>query len=91
MLNERREERCISITSYRKYYHVGQAFIKRSLRPLRWQVNPLNGTLRVPRQARESALNEAAAMEYIAQTTNIPIPRLHYSLEDDGAIISSWN
>jgi len=86
MLNDRREEGCISITSDRKYYHVGQTFIKRSLRPSEWQTNPLNGALHVPRQARERALNEAAVMAYIAQTTNIPIPKLHCSFEDDGAV-----
>jgi hypothetical protein len=77
MLNSRREKGCIAITADRKYYHVGDTFVKRSLRPSEWQTNPLKGTLHVPRQGRERALNEAAAMKYIAQMTDIPIPKLY--------------
>ena len=39
----------------------------------------------VPRQGRERVLNEAAAIQYIANNTDIPIPKLHCSFEDDGA------
>lgn len=46
----------------------------------------LQGTLHIPRQGRERALNEAAAMEYVATMTNIPIPKLHCSFEDDQAV-----
>jgi len=31
-------------------------------------------------------LNEASAMRYIADNTNIPIPKLHCDFEDDGAV-----
>lgn len=85
MLNAKREEGCFAITADRKYYHVGNTFIKRSLRPSEWQTNPLKGTLHIPRQGRERILNEAAAMRYIAMTTDIPVPRLYCSFEDDGA------
>ncbi|KAI6443470.1 hypothetical protein MCOR15_011223 [Pyricularia oryzae] len=43
MLNERREEGCISITTERKYFKVGNIFIKRCLRPLEWQLHPVEG------------------------------------------------
>lgn len=52
-----------------------------------WQTNPLNGTLHIPRQARERALNEGAVMECIARTTNILIPKLHCSFEDDRVVL----
>jgi hypothetical protein len=71
MLNAKREKNCIGITTERKYLHAGQSFIKRSLRPSEWQINPGNGTFLVPRFGTESILNEASALEFIAKTTNI--------------------
>ena len=86
MLMQRKEEGCIAITPEKKYYRVGDAFIKRSLRPHEWQTSPFRGTTHVPRQDRERALNEAACMLYIMQNSDIPVPKLHASFEDDGAV-----
>jgi serine/threonine protein kinase len=86
MLNDRREEHCIAVTPERKYYRVGQTFIKRSLRPSEWQTSQYKGTLHVPRQARERLLNEAAVIEYISAHTNIPVPALICVFEDDEAV-----
>lgn len=86
LLNEKREEHCFAITPERKYYHVGSTFIKRSLRPSEWQISPFKGTIHVPRLGRERLLNEAAVLSYISQNTNIPVPTLHCSFEDDGAV-----
>jgi hypothetical protein len=77
MLNARREESCVGVTTERKYFRVGQTWIKRSLRPSEWQINPFAGTLVVPRFGLERILNEAAAMQFIAEKTNIPIPKLY--------------
>lgn len=85
-LNNRREPNCIAVTAERKYYHVGHTFIKRSLRTTEWQLIPTKGTIHVPRQGRERILNEAATMQYIAENTNIPIPKLHCCFEDDDAV-----
>src|SRR6266516_1631059 len=85
-LNERREPNCISITPERKYYRIGHTFVKRSLRTTEWQLSPVKGFIHVPRQGRERVLNEAAAIQYITTNTNIPVPKLHCSFEDDGAI-----
>ncbi|KAI9846697.1 MAG: hypothetical protein M1837_003752 [Sclerophora amabilis] len=86
MLQMRREKDCVALTAERKYYHVGRTFIKRSLRPSEWQTSPFKGTLHVPRQGRERALNEAAAMEYVATMTDVPVPKLLCSFEDDQAV-----
>jgi serine/threonine protein kinase len=86
MLNSRREENCISITPERKYYKVGQTWVKRSLRPTEWQTNPFTGTLVIPRFGKERLRNEAASMAFIAEHTNIPIPKLHCCFEDDEAV-----
>lgn len=63
--NQHREETCIAITSERKYFHPGNSFVKRSLRPSEWQVSHIKGTIHVPRLGNERLLNEAAALAYI--------------------------
>lgn len=84
-LNERREENCFAITLERKYYKVDQTFVKRSLRPSEWQINPIAGTLMVPRFGKERIRNEAASMKFIRDNTDIPVPKLHCFFEDDQA------
>ncbi|KAI9749319.1 MAG: COP9 signalosome (CSN) subunit, partial [Chaenotheca gracillima] len=56
------------------------------LRDREWQTSPVSGRVHVPRQGRERLLNEAAAMSFIREHSNIPIPTLHCTFEDDGAI-----
>jgi serine/threonine protein kinase len=85
MLNAKREKNCVGITTERKYFEVGQSFIKRSLRPSEWQINQDNGTLLVPRFGMERIFNEASALEFIARTTNIPVPKVYSCFEDDEA------
>lgn len=85
MLNTRKEENWFAVTSERKYYQVGNTFIKRSLRPREWQVTA-KGTFNVPRSRRERLLNEAAAIIFIQEKTNIPVPVLHCSFKDDDAV-----
>jgi len=91
MLNERRDTNCIGISVDRKYYHTGSTFIKRSLRPSEWQINPMNEVVHVPRQGQARILNEAAAMMFVADNTEIPFPTVHRSFEDEGRSISSWS
>jgi hypothetical protein len=86
MLNEQREADCSGITTERKYFEVDGSFIKRSLRPSEWQINPLAGTLCIPRFGNERVLNEAASLRFIADTTNIPVPKLYACFQDDGAV-----
>lgn len=86
MLEARREKDCIAITVERKYFHVDNSFVKRSLRPSEWQLNPVHGNVCVPRFGNERLLNEAASMEFIAKNTNIPVPKLLSCFEDDNAV-----
>ncbi|KAI9886841.1 MAG: hypothetical protein M1823_001340 [Watsoniomyces obsoletus] len=85
-LNAKKEDGCFGITAERKYYRVGKTFIKRSLRSREWQFSPWKGRVHVPRLGRERLINEAASMVYIRDHTQIPVPTLHCSFEDDGAI-----
>lgn len=86
MINARKEENCVAVTPERKYYKDGQTWIKRSLRPDEWQVNPYNGQLLVPRMGRERILNEAASIRFITEKTNIPVPKLYCCFEDNEAV-----
>lgn len=85
MLNAKREAMCVGLTTERKYFKVRNTWIKRSLRPSEWQINPFTGTLVVPRLGNERILNEAAAIQFIAEKTSIPIPKLYTCFEDDEA------
>jgi aminoglycoside phosphotransferase (APT) family kinase protein len=87
LINRRREELCVGMTSERKYFHAGKAFIKRSLRPSEWQVSPFKGTIHVPRMNNERLLNEAATLQYTRENTNIPVPQLYACFEDDDAVL----
>lgn len=86
ILNAQREEACVGITTERKYFHADGAFIKRSLRPSEWQHNPFAGTLCIPRFGNERILNEAAALRFIANKTDIPVPKLYSCFQDDNAV-----
>lgn len=85
-LNTKREKHCIAITHERKYYHVGDTWIKRSLRPSEWQKRH-DGLVHEPLFNKERILNEGACLKFIADQTDIdiPIPKLHACFEDDGA------
>jgi hypothetical protein len=85
--NQRREKTCIGVTVERKYFHTGKSFVKRSLRPSGWQVSATKGTIHVPKMGNERLLNEAAALDYIQQNTNIPVPKFYSCFEDDDAVV----
>ncbi len=78
-----KEEGCFGITPERKYYHRGGSFVKRSLRPKEF-LTGVKG-LHVPRLGVERLKNEAEALRYIRQHTDIPVPMLYSDFEDDGA------
>ena len=81
-LNEKKEKNCISVSPERKYYRIGSTFVKRSLQPHEWQKH--NGYMHVPLFNMERVLNEAACIEFLANT-GIPLPKLLGCFEDDGA------
>ncbi|KAI1113792.1 kinase-like domain-containing protein [Nemania sp. NC0429] len=82
-LNAEREENCIGITPERKYYRCGNNYIKRSLRPTEWQKH--NSYLHVPKFNPERILNEGACLKFLAENTDIALPKLYACYEDDGA------
>ncbi|KAH9216211.1 kinase-like domain-containing protein [Leptodontidium sp. 2 PMI_412] len=77
------EEGCFAVTFERKYYHRGDVFIKRSLRPREFRTGYRG--LHVPRVGKERLLNEAASLRYIHEMTNIPVPTVYCDFEDDQA------
>lgn len=79
----RREEHCFAISHEKKYFRVGNTFIKRSLRPNEWMKS--NGYLHVPLFCTERVLNEGACIQFLAGKTNIPLPKVIACFEDDGA------
>lgn len=82
--NKNKDEDCIFITAERKYYHAGKTFVKRNLRTREWQTN-IHGELVSPRQSLERSINEAAALAFVRDNTNVPVPNLLCSFMDDGA------
>ncbi|KAK4223607.1 kinase-like domain-containing protein [Podospora fimiseda] len=82
-LNAKKEQHCINVTPERKYYRCGNTWIKRSLRPTEWQQH--NGYIHVPMLNTQRVLNEGACLKYLAETTDIPLPKLYACFEDDGA------
>ncbi|KAH0144173.1 glycoside hydrolase, partial [Aureobasidium melanogenum] len=56
------------------------------LRPQEWQVSAFLGKIIVPRLGEERLLNEAAALDFIAANTTIPVPKVLTCFEDDGAV-----
>ncbi|OAA63248.1 Protein kinase-like domain protein [Niveomyces insectorum RCEF 264] len=82
-LNAKRERQCISITPERKYYRCSNTWVKRSLRPTEWQKH--GGFLHVPTFNLERVLNEGACLKFLAERTDIPLPKLYACFEDDGA------
>lgn len=85
-LNQCREAGCTAIFAEKKYFRVGNVFIKRTLRPHEWQ-STNNGALVVPPASLPQRWrNDAAALRYLSQKiTTLPLPRLQCIYEDDGA------
>jgi serine/threonine protein kinase len=76
------EAGCFAQTWERKYYRLGNVFVKRSLRPREFQTN-IHGRLFVPRVGNERLANEAATLKFIREKTNIPVPSLICDFKDD--------
>lgn len=82
-LMARREEPCFAVTAKKKYFHIGNTFIKRSLRPSEWV--KFQGYMHIPLFCLERVLNEGACIRYLAKKTNIPLSKLPPCFGDDGA------
>lgn len=81
-----RDPACLASLADRKYFNVGnKTFIKRTLRRSEWTTTS-TGKLVVPSTTLRYRLeNEAACLEYLADTT-IPVPGLRGVFQDDGAV-----
>lgn len=86
------DEGCSAVTAERKYYRVGDKFIKRSLRPREFIITRDYSRIHVPRVGKERIMNEAASLRYIREMTNIPVPTVCCDFEDDEAyyLITEW-
>lgn len=72
------------MTAERGYYARDGFFIKRSLRPSEFKTT-WKGTLYIPRLGKERLQNEAETLRFIRRETDIPVPTLYGSFEDDGS------
>lgn len=85
-LNDRREEGCWRVLHDKKYYHIGNSCIKRTLRRHEWPTNSSGDIFIPPRAYPQRFKNDGAVLHYLSQnTTDIPLPRLQCAFEDDGA------
>ncbi|KAK0111002.1 hypothetical protein ONS95_001382 [Cadophora gregata] len=85
------EPGCFAQTWERKYYRLGNVCIKRSLRPREFQTD-INGQLYIPRVGNERLINEAAALRFVRELTDIPVPSLICDFRDDDShyVIMEW-
>ncbi|KAJ5573768.1 uncharacterized protein N7459_008195 [Penicillium hispanicum] len=75
-----------AMTAERAYYHCGNFFIKRSLRPSEYKTT-IRGTKHIPQLGKERLQNEAAALHFIRRVSNIPVPTLYGAFELDDSFI----
>jgi aminoglycoside phosphotransferase (APT) family kinase protein len=72
------------VTAERAYYHCGNFFIKRGLRPSEY-ITTLRGTKHIPKLGKERLQNEAAVLRFIRRVSNIPVPTLYGAFDVDGS------
>ncbi len=85
-LHDHREPGCLAVLADRKYFHVGNLFIKRTMRRHEWTklshdffVTP---SAALPQRFR----NDVAILQYLRERTDIPLPAFQCTFEDDGAM-----
>ncbi|TFK53173.1 kinase-like protein [Heliocybe sulcata] len=81
------EPGCIGLSHEKKYFVVGndpsEMFIKRSLEEREYTIN-WRSEMVIPRFVKERLQNEAAAIRYVKEHTNIPVPVIRGAFEDCG-------
>ena len=84
-LNDRREPGCEVILADKKYFHIGQWFMKRTLRKHEWQsisgAKVIVPSTTYPQRWR----NDAAILRFLRKETDIPLSPAECTFEDDGA------
>ncbi|KAJ2893239.1 protein kinase-like protein [Zalerion maritima] len=84
-LNDHREDGCWAVLYDKKYYHVGNSCIKRTLRRHEWQTNLRGDVVIPPRSYPQRWKTDAAVLQYLSIRTDIPLPRFQCAFQDDGA------
>ncbi|KAI9753126.1 MAG: hypothetical protein M4579_005313 [Chaenotheca gracillima] len=83
--NDAKEPECLRILTDRKYLHAGDLFIKRTLRVRERQIDIFGETIVPSETFVPRWTNEIAALRFVKEHTNIPIPKFHAAYHDDGS------
>lgn len=86
-LNNHCEAGCTGVTADKKCWEVGNSFIKRTLRRHEWTATNTKWTPSTCLPQRWKT--DASIIQYLREKTNIPLPRLQHTFEDDGAFYFS--
>jgi hypothetical protein len=70
----------------RKFYRVGNLFIKRTMRRHEWGKLSHNWTVTPSASIPQRYRNDVAIQQYLRERTNIPLPAFTQTFEDDGAM-----
>ncbi|KAI9750662.1 MAG: hypothetical protein M4579_006375 [Chaenotheca gracillima] len=85
-LNEEEEPGCIAVLADKKYFHVGQSFLKRTVREGEWPTSR-SGRAIVPSPSYEHRWNnDAETLMFLRKHTNIPLPAYQCIFKDAGAL-----
>ncbi|GAM86715.1 hypothetical protein ANO11243_047340 [Dothideomycetidae sp. 11243] len=82
-----KEEGCLGVVGHRKFYNLGDVFVKRTLRPPEYRVRPWSGfVVEAGWQKNDHIRNEAACIRFIRENTDIPVPKVVCTFEDDESV-----
>ncbi|KAI9842952.1 MAG: hypothetical protein M1837_006689 [Sclerophora amabilis] len=84
-VNEKKEPGCIRVLTDKKYFHVGNLFLKRTLREHEWQVNVRDEIITPSPSYVQRWMNEAAALQFLSERIDVPLPKFQCAFHDDGA------
>ncbi|KAG8405238.1 hypothetical protein J3458_021903 [Metarhizium acridum] len=84
-LNDRREPGCSVVLADKKYFHVGDWFMKRTLRQHEWQSVSDKIVIVPPTTYPQRWKTDAAILRFLRKETNIPLPPAECTFKDDGA------
>lgn len=84
-LDDRREPGCSVVLADKKYFHVGNWFMKRTLRKHEWQSVSDDIVIVPPTTYPQRWKTDAAILQFLRKATNIPLPPAECTFENDGA------
>lgn len=84
----RKETDCFAITHEKKYYLIhssaGDTYVKRNLTHDEYLASKAIGRILVPFMHMERLKNEVATINYVKSHTDVPVPTVRCSFEDNG-------